>query len=401
MVLVPTTRMGPDRPTTPPGPPQPVFCDESGMTGNDLLDANQAFFTYAGVAIGFKRAKGVVEKLVRDHKLQGIELKGKNLVKSGSGRRAVRALIREVRGEAHLVVHHKKYALACKFFEYIFEPVLARQNSIFYEAGFHRFIANLLYFWTEARQESAAQLLTDFAAYMRNLDPTRVPAFFGQQSIVIAAGADPLSHVGTFCVIHRRKIAEELEGLDGTPTGKWILDLTSSSLFSILAHWGDRHHQLDVFCDESKALQANDIFDAMINRSDRAYIRFGEKERLLTFNLARSPQLVRSGQYFGVQIADVLSSALRHALEHRDDAEAQTWLKDLMPSLSDESVWPDPKKLDLQTPEAFANGIVLRELIERSLQRENLFDGIPELISTARADFPDFQRRQGNRVLLV
>jgi hypothetical protein len=398
---MPAIRMGPDRPATPPAPPQPVFCDESGMTGNDLLDPDQAFFTYAGVAISFERAAEIAGKLLRDQKLQGNELKGKNLVKSGRGRRAVRSLIHEVRDKAHLVVHHKKYALACKFFEYIFEPVLARQNSIFYEAGFNRFISNLLYFWTEARQESAVELLTDFAAYMRSLDPARVPQFFGQQSVVLAASADPLSDVGTFCIIHRRKIADELDGLDGTPTGKWILDLTSSSLFSILAHWGDQHHQLDVFCDDSKPLQTNDIFDAMINRTDRAYIRFGEKERLLTFNLARSPQLVRSEDHFGVQIADVLSSALRHSLEHRDDAEAQAWLKDLMPSLSGESVWPDPKTLDLDTPEAFANGVVLRELIDRSLQREDLFDGIPELIATAKADFPEFQRWQSNGRLLV
>jgi hypothetical protein len=371
------------------------------MTGNDLLDPNQAFFSYAGVAIDSERAEGVVKRLLRDHKLQGIELKGKKLVKSGSGRRAVRALIQEVRDEAHLVVHHKKYALACKFFEYIFEPVLASKNSIFYEAGFHRFIANLLYFWTEAQQASAVQLLTDFADYMRKLDPTRVPAFFGPQSIVIAAGADPLSHVGTFCVIHRQKIADELDGLDGTPTGKWILDLTSSSLFSILAHWGDRHHQLDVFCDESKALKTNDIFDAMINRTDRAYIRIGAKERLLTFNLARSPQLVRSEDHFGIQIADVLSSAVRHSLEHREDDEAQAWLKDLMPSLSDESVWPDPTTLDLDTAEAFANGILLHELIDRSLKREDLFDGISELIAVARADFPEFQRRTGSKGLLT
>jgi hypothetical protein len=389
------TRTDPECPAAPPGPPQSVFCDESGMTGNDLLDPNQAFFTYAGVAVTADRAEEVVRKLVCDHKLQGNELKGRNLVKSGSGRRAVRCLIDEVGRDSHLVIHHKKYALACKFFEYIFEPVLAEQNSIYYEAGFHRFIANLLYFWTEARQESAVQLLADFAAYMRSLDPARVPAFFGQQSIVLAAGADPLSHVGTFCIIHRQKIAEELDGLDGTPTGKWILDLTSSSLFSILSHLGERGYQLDVFCDDAKPLRGNDImFEAMVNRTDRAYIRFGEKERLLTFNLARSPRLVRSQDHFGVQVADVLSSALRYALENRQDAEAQGWLDELLPSISDESVWPDPKALDLKTAEAFTNGVLLHELIDRSLQRQNLFHGIPELIAAARADFPEFQRRQ-------
>lgn len=195
-----------------------------------------------------------------------------------------------------------------------------------------------------------------------------------------------------------------MTALTGLPPGKWILDLTNASLFSILAHWGDRHNQLDVFCDDSKAIQVNDIFPAMVNRSDRSDIRFGEKERLLTFNLARLPQLVRSEDYAGVQIADVLASALRHALEHRDDAEAQGWLKELMPTVSDESVWPDPTSVDLDTPEAFANSVVLHELIERSLQRANLFVGMPELIAAARSKFPEYQQwraSQREEVLLT
>ena len=73
---------------------------ESGMTGNDLLDANQAFFTDAGVAVPFERAEDLAKKVLRDQKLQGNELKGKNLVKSARGRRAVRALIKEVGDEA-------------------------------------------------------------------------------------------------------------------------------------------------------------------------------------------------------------------------------------------------------------------------------------------------------------
>jgi hypothetical protein len=136
----------------------------------------------------------------------------------------------------------------------------------------------------------------------------------------------------------------------------------------------------------------------MVNRTDRAYIRFGEKERLLIFNLARSPQLVRSQDHFGVQIADVLSSAVRYALENRQDAEAQEWLKDLLPSISGESVWPDPKVLDLKTAEAFANSVLLHELIDRSLHRQNLFHGIPELVAAARADFPEFRRREKRRL---
>ena len=56
-VMVLASGCGQEHQGTPAGPPQPVFCDESGMTGNDLLDPNQAFFTYAGVAISFERAE--------------------------------------------------------------------------------------------------------------------------------------------------------------------------------------------------------------------------------------------------------------------------------------------------------------------------------------------------------
>lgn len=152
-------RTAPSRPAESSDPPQPVFCDESGMTGNDLLDVNQAYFTYASVAISFERAEEIVSRTLRDHRLQGKELKGRQLVRTGRGQRAITSLLSEVCQEARLVMHHKKYALACKFFEYIFEPVLSEHNSIFYAVGFNRFIANMLYLWTLGRPESAEQLL--------------------------------------------------------------------------------------------------------------------------------------------------------------------------------------------------------------------------------------------------
>lgn len=387
-------RTSASRPSKPSTPPQPIFCDESGMTGNDLLDVNQAYFTYAGVAISFERAEDIVHRLLRDHRLQGNELKGRQLVRTSRGQRAITSLLQEISQEIHLIMHHKKYALACKFFEYIFEPVLSDQNSIFYEAGFHKFISNMLYLWASVRPESTEQLLTDFAEYMRSLDPKRVPSFFGEQRLICSAGSDPLSDIGTFCLIHREKIAEELNSLIGTRTGKWILDLTSGSLFSILSYWGDRFHQLDVYCDDAKPLQKIELFESMVNRSERIYQQWGDKERLFTFNLTRSPQLVCSEQFYGVQIADVCASSLRHALENPDSPEAQEWMEFLTPRISDESVWYDFDNLDLETPEAFINGMLLRELVDRSLRKESLFDNIPEFIAAAEACYQEFRSRQ-------
>src|SRR5213593_3514807 len=122
-----------------------VFCDEAGFTGNNLLDGEQEVFALAGAAIEPDRAKEVVERTVRDFRLQGTELKGSRMLKTDAGRRAVTFVLKTCAENVRLVTHLKKFALACKFFEYIFEPPLAEQNSIFYGCGFHLFIGNLLW----------------------------------------------------------------------------------------------------------------------------------------------------------------------------------------------------------------------------------------------------------------
>jgi hypothetical protein len=42
----------------------------------------------------------------------------------------------------------------CKFFEYIFEPALQRNNKFFYDVDFHKFVANVLYLHFQVRAGS-------------------------------------------------------------------------------------------------------------------------------------------------------------------------------------------------------------------------------------------------------
>src|SRR5882672_9196151 len=60
-----------------------IFCDEAGFTGNNLLDAEQDIFVYATVATPVEIARERVERIIRDCRLQGKELKGSRLVRSG------------------------------------------------------------------------------------------------------------------------------------------------------------------------------------------------------------------------------------------------------------------------------------------------------------------------------
>src|SRR6266478_2042043 len=104
---------------------QTIYCDESGFTGNDLSNVDQPHFVYAGVGITPEEANEIKDRAIRDYRVNGVELKGKNLVKYAKGRRAVSDILDTVARRSQCVVMHKKYALACKLYEYLFEPVPA------------------------------------------------------------------------------------------------------------------------------------------------------------------------------------------------------------------------------------------------------------------------------------
>lgn len=125
--------------------PQKIYFDESGFTGNNLLHPNQKHFAYGSIATDDTEAKEFVTGLIKKYGIQNGELKGRQLVKFNKGRKAIDEIFEHFEGRIKISISDKKFALACKFFEYIFEPCISDINSLFYGIGFHKFIANILY----------------------------------------------------------------------------------------------------------------------------------------------------------------------------------------------------------------------------------------------------------------
>ena len=83
--------------------------------------------------------------IIKKYRIQNGEIKGGNLAKGRKGRRAIDEIMESLKGRIKVSISDKKYALAGKFFEYIFEPALQKNNIIFYNANFHKFISTILY----------------------------------------------------------------------------------------------------------------------------------------------------------------------------------------------------------------------------------------------------------------
>jgi len=231
---------------------QEIYCDESGFTGNDLLDQGSTFFAYATVAINHEEATEYVNNVIQKYQLQGGELKGRNLLKSPKGNKVIAEILRTFKNRIKVGVYHKKFNLACKFYEYIFEPPLSEKSSLFYKIKFHRFISNILYVDFVCRREEAEKIFSDFQKLMRSLEDKEPNYLFSSSE---TPDMSPLDDIKTFCIHHRDTINQELNSLRETDIGKWILDLSTSALFSILCDWGKEFNQLKVFCDVSKPLK--------------------------------------------------------------------------------------------------------------------------------------------------
>jgi hypothetical protein len=362
---------------------QSIYCDESGFTGTNLSDREQPFFVYASVAISETAAAEIVAKVVRDFKLQSRELKGRVLVRSERGKRALSSLFEQCLGRSQIVLVNKLYALACKLFEYVFEPPLADKSSIFYDLSFHKFVSTLLFAEAGIPTAPARKLLNRFEVLMRAPSAGGLATLF-DHPVAKRRTRSVAKEVLAFAHGQRTAIIDELKTIESLgKLGRWTLDVTDAALYSLLCHWGTKFDELEVFCDESKPLSTYltaepSLFAAMVGRKDKQYIELGGKRKPVTFCLARSVSLVNSASSYGIQIADAIASGLSYALKTRGDAAAKEWLAavDKHSALNGDSIVPEQDLIDHTKPGFELKVLLFSELVARSRKGINVLEGI-------------------------
>jgi hypothetical protein len=371
-----------------------VYLDEAGLSGNKLSDKKSPIFVFTSVAMPAAEADELVEQVVRDFRIQGGELKGKNLTKTTAGRKAIAEILAKCLPRSNSIIFDKTFALCCKLFEYIFEPVIANKSSLFYDIGFNRFVAHWLYVELIATGESVARdLLLDFEKMMRQQDIVGLKKLFG--ATTPSTEAERISaQIFNFAMAHREAVLREIESVRSVGAiGNWVLDLSDTAVASLLCDWGEKFDELDVYCDRSKPLEALRIaFDCMVGRKDKTYVTMGGRTELITYNLVRPIQFVDSADQKGVQLADVIASTLLYAFRHRDDPECRDWLRLFYAAnaLSPQCNLPDPSWVDLRKPEGVANYTVFLELMERTQNGRDVLDRMEEFIFVTVKNAPEY-----------
>ena len=374
--------------------PNTIFCDESGFTGSDLFSSKDPYFVFASVSIDPHVAEDYVRKIIHNSKynIQNNELKGALLVKYSKGRDIAKNTLEEFSQNTAAYVFDKKFALSAKLFEYIFEPVLSKKSTLFYDIGFNRFISNILYLSFLANEEISGKLLLQFQNTMRGGEFQELYNLLN--SIKPTDDLSPIiDGIKTFTNHYRLLIIEELNLLRQAPTtASWVLELSTTALFQLLAHWGEIIESMEVYFDDSKPISAqSDIFNAMINRSDKAYINIYDRKHPLVFNLSQRITSRKSLKCPGIQIADVIASTLNYCLKNPE----LNFSKECM-IISEhffflDMVWPDLEFANLNNEKSFVNALLFEELIRRTHEGKDLLAGIEDYIQNLPFAFSHWQ----------
>lgn len=360
---------------------QKIYLDEAGFTGANLLDREQPFFVYASAGMDDSEASAIHAEMLARFKIQSEELKGANLVRRPLGQNAVSWLLENTSQYVKAIVIDKEYALAGKFFEYIVEPVIAKQNSLFYANGFHKFVAMILYLEFKRGTNYAQMMMANFQQMMKDanidlLNDVLSPEGYGMEQ------ENPLTHILTFALCHQERIKDEittLKNMHSTPG--WALELSATSVHYLLASWGEQCESLSVYCDDSKPIANNmPLFHNLIGRNDKAYMWLNGMPSFV-YNLSETIHIVDSKKFPGVQIADVWASALAYAFKYPDNAFSSkcrniAYNDDVIVN----NIFPDYESVNFELPGPFINRLILTEMSRLSVLGESLFENMPYYI---------------------
>lgn len=351
--------------------PRLISCDEAGYTGADLTTAAQPLFSYAAHDLTPDEASALIAEVrsTRRRVIQATELKATGLRDRGDWPEIVDLLLTRLEGRYAFLVFDKRLALAGKAFEYLLEPVLERNSMLFYRHGLHRVVASAVHRTIENAEGPAEKVAGELEAFMRSFDQGSAPTIFASDA-TLPADAQVLADVLRFAKGYQSRIRENTSELrENHDMAKWVLDLTSTAVMSLLTrHFGAKYPQVDVLCDDSKPLLAiRPFFDNFIDRPETFPIHGGTRVVQARLNLARSIQFGSSKTHPTIQVADLIAGMAAEGYGPKPSAALQAQRGRLDRHLHDDHILPETSGAAQMDPALIvANRAVLRHLAARA-----------------------------------
>jgi hypothetical protein len=322
-----------------------VALDESGNTGESLLDSAQPVYVLGSTSLGEDAAAELIYSVgwPTDQELKYVKLR-----RSGKGRRVVSEIMRQLTPlTAKVAIAHKRFMVMAKLVDNLIEPLAAATNFNLYDDGAQVALAELWHAVMPALigPQAYEELLSRFIEMSRfpALDTTR--RFYDHIRELVEQVSDDRMRDDLELILATREVFGRSNPYQPV---RGDLDPAVPSLFATADEWGNilgvpfviDHDHAKVVEDWLPELAAY-LFSATAPQ------RIGAGWRSFTVPLlVTRVDLVDSSASHAVQVADVISGATREWMEAKagmgtgSPMDNSLHQLDLMPLVMPHSVWP-------------------------------------------------------------
>ncbi|CAG0927341.1 hypothetical protein PLCT1_00345 [Planctomycetaceae bacterium] len=339
-----------------------VAFDETGNTGQNLLDPAQPVFVLAAVHVDDDTARGLLAHTARTG---AIEAKFSALRGSSAGRRKLLAFFNDERISDELVklgVYHKSFLVTTKIVDLLIEPLAYRNGINLYDRGANLALANLIHVVTPVFCGAAefAELQRRFVALVRRPSAEAIASFYAQVERLrdTSRDADFRSTLGMLAAT-QAIVTEAIAPFDPV-----AIDPAVPTFIDLAAQWTHTLQvSFEIVHDRSKPIEHHqEVLERLMSfaKPSREFKGAGRNWTLPI--LATGVRFADSHSVPQLQVADLLSGAtaavLGQVLRRTKDGFLVELAATRLGELSHSPVWPstaDPSVIANEERDASAS----------------------------------------------
>lgn len=289
-----------------------IFVDESGYTGEDLLNIEQPFFTLASLNLSELDCKELKGRFF--NKVQATELKYSSLSRRPRQQKLILDFLKELSFKPELVKFiyaHKQYVLVTKMVEILVEPVTHEDGLDLYDRGANIALSNLIYytFPVLGGEVFFQKLLRNFQNMIRFRTEQSYKAFF--EPLFCQEYPQELDELLVlFRESHNKFGYNLLSTLDN-------LDIAFSSTLSLMSHWRqDLDDDIILIHDNSSAMaKQKKIWDAIVDPNvPPIVVGYDRRQTQFPIRVVKTCS-EDSKNWDGLQLVDILAGAYTRCIK--------------------------------------------------------------------------------------
>ncbi len=319
-----------------------IYFDESGNTGQDMLNKDQKVFVLASVDFNEEEQKRLMGIFDTGH-----EIHFKNLKKSSAGRKKILEFINHpLIKEDHIMIYsvHKEFNVAGQITDILIETTMHHNGYDLYQYGRNIAYANWIFyfgnfFWDK---NLYTRFITEFIDMIRLKTEESINIFYTTTEELLDSVNE--KNIIQPIVESKKHIKDIMKSID-----KYSIDVTFSNFLVLCDKWYKQTKcKINVRFDESKQIRHYNYYlehAKKIAEKEPGTIEIGFDSRKITFPpQIATLEMVDSKDEFGVQCADLIASAIAFMYNNETGSNAafskQIQKSRLLKLSNSYTIWP-------------------------------------------------------------